>query len=117
MLSSRRRPPPFPDPYVGLPSLIRATRFKEYVSTRGAVMLRVRSTRSFANQLLTFLAAVLAAAVVRGAAPARYEVASPDIEPDVVGPLQAVAAKALEDTIWIADWSFDAGANCTDAGW
>src|SRR5262249_15496283 len=80
-------------------------------------MLRVRSTRSYAIRLLTFLAAVLAAAVVRGSPPVRHEFASPDIEPDVVGPLQPVAAKALEDTIWIADWSFDAGANCTDAGW
>src|SRR5262249_7872692 len=27
-------------------------------------------------------------------------------------------AKALGDTVWIADWSFDAGAGtCTDAGW
>src|SRR5262249_38845017 len=80
-------------------------------------MLRVRSTRSYAIRLLTFLAAVFAAAVVRGSPAVRHELASPDIEPNVVGPLQPVAAKALEDTIWIADWSFDAGANCADAGW
>jgi hypothetical protein len=30
---------------------------------------------------------------------------------------QPVARKALEDTIWIADWNFDSGTTCTSTGW
>jgi hypothetical protein len=26
-----------------------------------------------------------------------------------------VAAKALQDTVWIADWSFDGGSGCTSS--
>ena len=25
--------------------------------------------------------------------------------------------KVMEDTVWIADWSFDIGTECTDVGW
>ena len=37
---------------------------------------------------------------------------------DVNAPIAPVAGKVLQDTTWIADWSFDTpGGDCTDAGW
>ena len=30
---------------------------------------------------------------------------------------EAVPSKALQDTVWIADWTFDSGAACTSTGW
>ena len=41
-------------------------------------------------------------------------------EEDRVGDVdgtQAAPQKALQDTLWIADWSFDTGAPCNAAGW
>jgi hypothetical protein len=41
-------------------------------------------------------------------------------ESPVVGDVEgtgAVPSKALQDTVWIADWNFDGGAGCTTAGW
>ena len=36
----------------------------------------------------------------------------------LVGSGAASPSKVLQDTVWIADWSFDApGGGCTDAGW
>jgi len=45
-----------------------------------------------------------------------YEPADADRVGDVEGNLPA-PSKALEDTTWIADWSFDSGGGCTTAGW
>ena len=41
-------------------------------------------------------------------------------EEDLVGDVdgtQTAPQKALQDTIWIADWSFDTGSPCSAAGW
>ena len=48
------------------------------------------------------------------------QVSAPDVEVDLVGDVDGtnpLPQKALQDTIWIADWSFDHGASCTEAGW
>ncbi len=68
------------------------------------------------------LACLLAPArVALAALPAEHAEYSPEIgEVDVIGSPQApsTADKALGDTVWIADWTFDApGGGCTDAGW
>jgi hypothetical protein len=41
------------------------------------------------------------------------------MESDVVGDVDGSPApsKALQDTFWIADWTFDTGAPCSNAGW
>ena len=47
-------------------------------------------------------------------------IAAPDLgEVDVVGEIGAdgLPQKAQQDTVWIADWSFDSGSGCTSAGW
>jgi hypothetical protein len=49
----------------------------------------------------------------------RQELAS-EPQVDRVGDVDGTAAepsKALGDTVWIADWTFDDGAPCNDAGW
>jgi hypothetical protein len=71
-------------------------------------------------------AALLACLVV----PARVALGAPAAEPmqytPEVGDIDAIgngqqpgaAGKVLSDTVWIADWTFDAaGGACTDAGW
>jgi len=48
------------------------------------------------------------------------QVSEPDVEVDVVGDVDGTnpaPQKALQDTTWIADWSFDTGAPCSEAGW
>ncbi len=50
----------------------------------------------------------------------RQQIAVPQFEPGVVGDVDGVnpsPQKALQDTVWIADWSFDTGAPCSEAGW
>ncbi len=54
------------------------------------------------------------------ARPPAHEVAEPEIEVDAVGDVDGTnpaPQKALQDTIWIADWSFDTGAPCSEEGW
>ncbi len=41
-------------------------------------------------------------------------------ESDIIGDVdgtQPAPSKVLQDTVWIADWSFDNGASCTTTGW
>src|SRR5262245_1946504 len=68
---------------------------------------------------LVLAGVVIAPYVAKGAEPVRSEVASTETEIDAVGPFaRQAASKALQDTVWIAGWSFDAaGGTCTDAGW
>ena len=47
-------------------------------------------------------------------------VTAPDVgEVDAVGEIGAdgLPQKAMQDTVWIADWSFDSPSGCTSAGW
>jgi hypothetical protein len=46
----------------------------------------------------------------------RHQSLGQDVVPDDDG-TAPVASKALQDTIWIADWSFDAGSPCNSTGW
>jgi hypothetical protein len=48
------------------------------------------------------------------------EVTTTDADADLVGDVDGTHAaprKAAADTIWIADWTFDAGGRCSDLGW
>ena len=48
------------------------------------------------------------------------ELAEPEVEVDLVGDVDGtnpLPQKALQDTIWIADWTHDTGAPCSEAGW
>ena len=57
-------------------------------------------------------------AVARPIAPMQHTVEVPEV--DAVGDRDGAAgspAKALQDTAWIADWSFDANGTCVSAGW
>lgn len=47
----------------------------------------------------------------------RYELASPPERPDVVGEIHSKASTVQADTVWIANWDFDAGSRCDDTGW
>ena len=50
----------------------------------------------------------------------RFDVAAPDLgEVDAVGDIGAdrKPQTAMQDTVWIADWSFDTGSGCTSTGW
>ncbi len=50
----------------------------------------------------------------------RHELSIPDIEVDVVGDVDGThpaPQKVLQDTVWIADWTFDATFPCDDSGW
>ncbi len=54
------------------------------------------------------------------ARPPAHEVAEPEIDVDVIGDVDGThpaPQKALQDTIWIADWTFDGDGVCTEAGW
>ena len=54
------------------------------------------------------------------ARPPVHEIAEPEIDVDVIGDVDGTnpaPQKALQDTTWIADWSFDIGAPCSEAGW
>ncbi len=49
-----------------------------------------------------------------------HEIAEPELEVDVIGNVDGTSPetqKALQDTVWIADWTFDSGGACTEAGW
>jgi len=55
-----------------------------------------------------------------GLAETRHQLAMPEVEVDVVGDRDGtfpVPQKALQDTIWIADWSFDSAIPCMSPGW
>ncbi|HZM15666.1 MAG TPA: hypothetical protein VFE28_06660, partial [Candidatus Krumholzibacteria bacterium] len=44
----------------------------------------------------------------------------PEVEVDLIGDVDGTnpaPQKALQDTVWIADWTFDTGAPCSEAGW
>jgi hypothetical protein len=67
-------------------------------------------------------APILLGAAVAMARPAVqvHEIAAPEVEQDLVGDVdgtQPASQKALQDTVWIADWTFDAGAACDETGW
>jgi len=75
-----------------------------------------------------FMAAALAAAelfCLAAAAQARppasvHEWAEPDTGADLVGDVDGTGParqKALQDTVWIADWTFDSGSLCDGSGW
>jgi hypothetical protein len=55
------------------------------------------------------------------ARPVRHELTNGFSNSDLVGHGQlragAQARKVQQDTIWIADWSFDSGSVCDDSGW
>ena len=63
---------------------------------------------------------VAADALARPSGP-RHEVVEPEIEVDLVGDVEGTdpaPQRALSDTIWIADWNFDAGfVHCDETGW
>ncbi len=49
-----------------------------------------------------------------------HEIVEPEAEVDVVGDVDGTSPapqKALQDTTWIADWSFDTGAPCDETDW
>ncbi len=49
-----------------------------------------------------------------------HQLAIPEVEVDVVGDRDGtfpMPQKALQDTVWIADWSFDTGGPCISPGW
>jgi hypothetical protein len=55
-------------------------------------------------------------AVAAPAPPA--EIAAESTDEDLVSRSTPSVSKALQDTVWIAEWSFDApGGGCTEAGW
>jgi hypothetical protein len=64
---------------------------------------------------------VLLAAGAAFARPANqvHEFSEPSSDRYLVGNLHGTLApqKVLQDTTWIADWSFESGGNCVDAGW
>jgi len=50
----------------------------------------------------------------------RHEIADPGAYVDILGDpegTEPAPQKALQDTVWIAEWSFDNGFPCTNAGW
>ncbi|MFQ5599912.1 MAG: FlgD immunoglobulin-like domain containing protein [Candidatus Krumholzibacteriia bacterium] len=71
------------------------------------------------------LACLCGPLIVAGAAwskplPVRHELAPTQASVDIVGDVDGGAPrvqKAFPDTIWIADWTFDDGNPCNDAGW
>ena len=49
-----------------------------------------------------------------------HELSEYEVDVDVVGDVDGTnpaPQKVLQDTIWIADWSFDTGAPCSEAEW
>jgi hypothetical protein len=67
------------------------------------------------------LCSLLLVAGVASARPAQlHEIAAPETDVDLVGDVDGTnpaPQKVLQDTIWIADWSFDGGAPCSSTGW
>jgi hypothetical protein len=48
------------------------------------------------------------------------QVSEPELEVDIIGDVDGTnpaPQKALQDTVWIADWTFDTGAPCSETGW
>ena len=81
---------------------------------RRSFVLRVCFHLSFGSVLL-----VAGTAWGRPSGPAQ-ELAEPEIEVDLVGDVDGtnpLPQKALQDTIWIAEWTFDTGAPCSETGW
>ena len=69
---------------------------------------------------VTFCGALLFAGAVVAKPTQQYHFASEVGEVDAVGDVDGTApapSKVLQDTIWIADWSFDSGATCVSTGW
>ncbi len=63
---------------------------------------------------------MLFAGVVAAKPAQPQHLASESGEVDAVGDVDGTApapGKVLQDTVWIADWSFDSGAVCTSTGW
>lgn len=63
---------------------------------------------------------LVAGAVFARPASQVQQVSEPDVEVDIVGDVDGTnpaPQKALQDTVWIADWTFDTGAPCSEAGW
>ncbi len=65
---------------------------------------------------------VLLLASVAAARPTgqRHQVADPTPYVDILGDIEGTEpapSKALSDTVWIADWDFEGGFPCVDAGW
>ncbi|MFQ5600305.1 MAG: hypothetical protein ACE5G2_07100, partial [Candidatus Krumholzibacteriia bacterium] len=69
----------------------------------------------------SFLALVIPNEAVVARTPDRpHQLATPDIDVDVVGDVDGTVPqpqKVLVDTFWIADWTFDDGAPCNESGW
>jgi len=67
-----------------------------------------------------FCGALLFAGAVVAKPTQQYHLASEVGEVDAVGDVDGTApapSKVLQDTVWIADWSFDSGAVCVSTGW
>jgi flagellar hook capping protein FlgD len=65
---------------------------------------------------------LLLVAGLASARPAKQlqELAVPETDVDLVGDVDGTnpaPQKVLQDTIWIADWTFDGGAPCNNTGW
>ncbi len=78
-------------------------------------------TKTTLRCLVVGLTCVLTVATA-GARPSRQllELVEPELEPDIVGDVDGSnpsPRKVLQDTVWIATWSFDTGAPCDDSGW
>ncbi|UCE01514.1 MAG: T9SS type A sorting domain-containing protein [Candidatus Latescibacterota bacterium] len=68
-----------------------------------------------------FCSVLLVAGVVYGRSVKQlHEFAEPQVDVDRVGDIEGTMPapqKVLQDTIWIADWTFDEGGDCVDTGW
>ena len=78
-------------------------------------------SRWFLHHALAFLGCWICAAGAVALPVERSQLASEPSGPGLVGDIEETIpppSKALQDTIWIADWTFDVfGGGCTDAGW
>jgi hypothetical protein len=76
--------------------------------------------RLFAITLLACMCCMaLVASTVQAKPSASVEFTLPSFEPEVIGDVEGTMSpthKVLQDTVWIADWSFD-GATCDESGW
>ena len=81
-------------------------------------MSRLHGSMLFAMTCLAV--AIMPRDVAARATTEPVHLAAPDLdEVDTVGEVgaDALPQKTLQDTVWIADWSFDSGSGCTSAGW
>ncbi len=70
--------------------------------------------------ILGCLAALVVATTGSARPPIAQEVSEPEVEFDRVGDegrIHTPPQKVLQDTVWIADWTFDPGGPCSAAGW